>query len=107
VEVIQEFQTWRRIRDSDGTTGWVYQGMLSGRRTVVVLPWDAKAAEKPKAELYTRESASSPLAALVEAGAVGSVRACDGTWCELTFGNHIGYMMQKKLWGVYPGEYVR
>ena len=36
VEITAEFENWRRIRDSDGTEGWVYHSLLSGRRTGVV-----------------------------------------------------------------------
>ena len=32
VEIIQEFDTWRKIRDVDGSEGWVHQNMLSGSR---------------------------------------------------------------------------
>ncbi len=30
VEIIGEFETWRRIRDSEGTEGWVLHSLLSG-----------------------------------------------------------------------------
>src|SRR5882724_5323489 len=36
VEITAESENWRRIRDSEGTEGWVYHSMLSGRRTGVV-----------------------------------------------------------------------
>ena len=39
VEIIAEFETWRRIRDSEGTEGWVLHSLLSGRRTALVTPW--------------------------------------------------------------------
>ena len=39
IEVIQEYDTWRRIRDSDGAVGWVFNSLLSGKRTAVVTPW--------------------------------------------------------------------
>ena len=42
VEVIGEFEGWRQVRDSEGTTGWVLQGLVSGRRTALVLPWEVK-----------------------------------------------------------------
>src|SRR5262245_17299828 len=32
VEIIQEFDTWRKIRDFDGSEGWVHQNLLSGNR---------------------------------------------------------------------------
>src|SRR6516225_828217 len=41
VEVIREFDGWRQVRDSEGTTGWVLASLWSGRRTAVVLPWEA------------------------------------------------------------------
>jgi SH3-like domain-containing protein len=36
VEVVDEFESWRRIRDWEGTLGWVHQSMLRGRRTALV-----------------------------------------------------------------------
>ena len=40
VEVIQEFDRWRRVRDADGATGWVLHSLLSAKRTAVIAPWD-------------------------------------------------------------------
>ena len=37
VEVIAEFEAWRKIRDWQGTEGWVHQSMLTGRRMMVVM----------------------------------------------------------------------
>jgi len=42
VEVVKEFESWRQVRDAEGTTGWVLGTMLSGRRTAVILPWEVK-----------------------------------------------------------------
>ena len=28
-----------RVRDAEGTEGWIYQSLLSGRRTAVIAPW--------------------------------------------------------------------
>ena len=33
MEIIQEYDNWRRVRDSDGAEGWINQSLLSGRRT--------------------------------------------------------------------------
>src|SRR5215471_15023976 len=45
VEVLKEFEGWRQIRDSEGTTGWVLGSMLSGRRTAILRPWDIKSGQ--------------------------------------------------------------
>ena len=39
VEIVAEFDNWRRVRDAEGTEGWVYGALLTGRRTGVVAPW--------------------------------------------------------------------
>ena len=39
VEIIQEYDNWRRIRDAEGSEGWVNQALLSGDRTAVAAPW--------------------------------------------------------------------
>ena len=38
VEITAEFENWRRIRDWEGSEGWVYHSLLSGRRTALVMP---------------------------------------------------------------------
>ena len=40
VEITQEFDNWRKIRDSEGSEGWVFHSLLSGKRTALVAPWD-------------------------------------------------------------------
>lgn len=111
VEIIGEFETWRRIRDSEGTEGWVLHSLLSGRRTSVVTapPRGDKAAPVP---LYTRADPTSGEEALLQAGVIGSVKSCTGTWCRLVValperrGDVDGYVRQDRLWGVYPNERV-
>ena len=39
VEIIAESENWRKIRDSEGTEGWILQSMLTGRRTAYVAKW--------------------------------------------------------------------
>ncbi len=36
VEITAEFAIWRKVRDSEGTEGWVLHTLLSGRRTGLV-----------------------------------------------------------------------
>jgi SH3-like domain-containing protein len=108
LEVLREVEAWRQVRDAEGTTGWVLQTMLSGRRTVLIMPWDLKLGEQPP-EIELRQSAAdaSPPIAKIEAGVIGGVRSCDKRWCQITVGDFKGYIEQKKLWGVYDGEIVK
>jgi SH3-like domain-containing protein len=102
VEIIAEFENWRRIRDSDGEEGWVYQSMLSGKRTAVVAPWRKDDA----LPLYTGPEAGSSLVAKLRPGVVSTIEKCTGSWCDISAGGYEGWMEQPMLWGVYPGEEV-
>jgi SH3-like domain-containing protein len=103
VEVIAEFESWRQIRDSDGGTGWVAAALLSARRTAAVVPW---VKERSSFSLTASKGGGSE-AARVEPGAIVDIQACDGEACEVFAGNQKGWIAQKNLWGVYPGETVK
>ena len=108
LEVIKEFEGWRQVRDADGADGWVLQSFLSGRRTALVLPWDAKpGAHPPKVALRDNDSSRARPVAMVEAGVIANIASCDGSWCHVSIDRFRGYIEQKKLWGVYEGEVIK
>jgi SH3-like domain-containing protein len=107
VEIIAEFDNWRRIRDPEGADGWVWHSLLSGRRTAIVSPWDRGAGEPMP--LFERPDESSRVVARVEPGVVASVSRCGVDWCRLTVAldgrrEVSGFISQERLWGVYPDE---
>jgi SH3-like domain-containing protein len=102
VEITAEFENWRRIRDSDGEEGWVYQSMLSGKRMALVAPWRKKQA----VPMYVSPDESAGLVAVVKAGVVASLEDCTGNWCRLSASGYEGWIAQAMIWGAYPGEQV-
>ena len=107
VEIIKEFEHWRQIRDSDGSTGWILRTLLSRRRTALVLPWEVTA-DGPRKQVALRKRASTNAESIVrlEVGVITNISSCDGTWCQVIIDKYRGYMPQKFLWGVYAGEVV-
>jgi SH3-like domain-containing protein len=106
VEVIAEFENWRRVRDSEGADGWVFHSLLSGRRTVLVSPWSKGKQSPVSIPLHESRSARSGVVAQLQPGVLGDLVECDGSWCELSVGDYSGYVQQEKLWGVYRDEKV-
>jgi SH3-like domain-containing protein len=102
VEIVAEYDNWRRIRDSDGEEGWILQSMLAGKRTAVVAPWRAQ----QLTALHASADRQSGIVANLQAGAMSDIASCDGKWCEISAGGYKGYVEQEMLWGVYPGEQV-
>ncbi len=103
VEIVQEYDNWRRIRDSDGTEGWVLQTLLSGKRAGLAAPWGKQGGGEP-VPLFTRAEESASLAARLEPGVLGKVTACDGNWCKFEASGYDGFVRQTDIWGAYPGE---
>ncbi|HYF53524.1 MAG TPA: SH3 domain-containing protein [Salinarimonas sp.] len=109
VEIVAEFETWRRIRDAEGTEGWVLHSLLSGRRTALVMPW-AKG-EVPPLTLHARADERAETVARLQPSVIVNVRGCSGVWCRVTVvlagaRDVEGFIRQDRLWGVYPNERV-
>ena len=107
VEVIKEYQGWRQIRDAEGGAGWVLGALLSGRRTALVLPWEQAGKTNAQTKLHQADSAKSRVLAFIQPGVLANIVSCTGTWCEVSIGDMRGFIEQKKLWGVYPGERLK
>lgn len=103
VEIIQEYDNWRRVRDAEGAEGWINQSLLSGNRTAVVAPWH-KGKDDVQVNLYGEANRAAAIRAYLEPGVIGSIQACNGEWCEMDFAGHRGWIEQAQVWGAYPGE---
>ncbi len=104
MEIIQEYDNWRKVRDADGTEGWVNQSLLSGKRTAIVTPWQR--GKDARIALRNEPRDDGRLVAEVEPGVIGTIRACNGNWCEMEFSGTRGWVNQQQVWGAYPGETV-
>lgn len=103
VEIIQEYDNWRRIRDADGTEGWVYQSLLAGKRTAIIAPWEQNKTGV-LIDLYASASDTARVLARVEPGVISSIRECTGQWCQLDIKGTRGWIRQAQIWGAYPDE---
>ncbi len=99
VEVIDEFETWRRIRDHDGTTGWIHQSMLDGRRSVLVTGEVRVLRRAPEA--------GATGVALLEEGVIARLEGCDGDWCRVSVDRFGGWLRRGEVFGLYPEETLR
>ena len=105
MEVVQEYDTWRKVRDAEGAEGWVNQSLLSGKRTAIVAPWQRDKGSPIK--LLDDPDKDASVTALIEPGVMGTIKSCDGDWCEMTLGGHTGWLSQSVVWGAYPGEKIK
>ncbi len=101
VEIIAEFDTWRRIKDPAGTEGWVHSSMISGKRTAMVT------GEAVRPLLRTMDGKPDTVAS-VEPGVIVAVEKCPqgAALCRVDAGGAVGWISRDALWGVYPAEVI-
>lgn len=96
VEIIQEFDQWRQIKDSEGTTGWVHKQMLQGKRTAVVVGKVAVLRRAP-------DAAANPVLR-AEPGVVGKLLSCEEKWCRVQISGRKAWIAKTSIFGVYKKE---
>jgi SH3-like domain-containing protein len=97
VEVIDEFDTWRQIRDFEGTEGWVHQSMIDGQRTFLIVNDEQKIVMTPEDHAKT--------AARLQKGVVGEIQECDASgWCLVSVKGYRGWIRHADFWGSLDGE---
>ena len=96
VEIVAEYENWRKIRDWQGASGWVHQSLLSGKRSFIV---SSKAAS-----LHKTPATSADIVARLEPEVMGEIRSCTGDWCRVRVSNVSGWIQRTGMWGVYKSE---
>ena len=99
VEVVDEFDVWRKIRDSEGTEGWVHETFLQSRRSVMVTG-GTRALKRSNRE-------DSETVAMAEPGVIGRLAECREAWCRVEIAGTRGWLKRSDFWGVYPEETVK
>ena len=97
VEIVAEYDQWRKIQDIDGTIGWVHRVMLSGQRMVLIGGVDVVIGYDDPGEL------SQPVFQ-AEPGVQGRLLRCEDDWCRIDVAGSKGWLPMENLWGVYPSD---
>jgi SH3-like domain-containing protein len=91
VEVTAEYDIWRRVRDHEGSSGWVHGSMLSGRRTVTI--------QNGIQTLYYKPDLQSRPVMRAEADVIAELRRCQPGWCEIQIDGKRGWIKISGIWG--------
>ena len=99
VEVVEEYDLWRKIRDVEGTSGWVHKTMLEGKRSVIIKGKEAhivRIEPEPKAKPILK---AEPMVA-------ARLMECQPEWCRIQISGRKGWIEKQYLWGVYADEII-
>ena len=96
VEIVDEFEDWRRVRDHDGTMGWVHRFMLISRRTVLVTGETRMLRRKPEPD--------APGLVYLQAGVIADLKDCERAWCRIEAEGFDGWLRRSEVFGTAASD---
>jgi SH3-like domain-containing protein len=97
VQVVQIYGDWRRVKEVDGTEGWMLSTLLSAKRTAMVVG-------QVPAAMHAAPEDGAAINWQAEPGVVGKLPSCSGRFCLFDVGGKKGYIRADQIWGASPGE---
>jgi len=99
VEVIAEFEQWRKVKDMQGDEGWIHRSQLTNKRNVVITGEVTQV-------IHKYSSPDSLPVARAEPGVVAELLSCNQGACRVRAEGYRGWVRRENLWGIYPEEIV-
>lgn len=101
VEIISEFDLWRKVRDWEGSETWVHKSMLNNAR-------QAKIVAEGLTSVYAKPLTDAKIIANVEKEVIGKIQKCPEPkeFCLIKFDGAEGWVKRSALFGVYPDETI-
>jgi SH3-like domain-containing protein len=96
VEIFDQWDTWRRIRDYQGVVGWVSVNLLTSKRTAIVV--------ETRRTLHESPNETARAVAYLDPGVIGRIEECNGDWCHLEGKGFEGWLKRTEIWGVGATE---
>ena len=91
VEILDESETWKKIKDFDNNSGWIHTSQLSKKKTAICI--------KNNSVLYKKPTIFSKPIAKLEIGRLVLIKKCKREWCKISSGNYVGWIFKNTLWG--------
>jgi len=98
VEIINEFEVWRKIRDFQGEIGWIHLSQLSRKRTLLTV--------KDNGVLFKEASVLSQPLIRIGIYETAVIKKCYSDWCKIEIQKYRGWIQKEYLWGVELKEII-
>jgi SH3-like domain-containing protein len=97
VEVIDEFDVWRKIKDYKNNYGWLHKSLIKGNRFVLTN-------EKKNLGLNIYNRPNSKIIGIIKKNNILELNKCLKDWCNISYNNFSGWIKKENIWGVYEKE---
>ena len=91
VVIIDQSETWRKIKDFENNSGWIHISQLSKKKSGINI--------KDNSIIYKKSTIYSKPLARLEIGRLVLILKCKKNWCKIKTGNYTGWVIKDYLWG--------
>ena len=89
--IIDKYDVWKKVRDIEGTEGWIHTSMISNKKTFI---------NNKEQNLLKYKDNINIVNAIVKKGVVGKIINCDEIFCKVKIKPYTGWVEKKYLWGI-------
>ena len=97
IQVIDEFDVWRKVQDHENNIGWIHKSLIKGER--FILTFDKNKKEK---KIYNRPNGK--LVGIIKSNNIINLENCLIDWCYISHNYISGWISKDFIWGVYKDE---
>ncbi len=98
VEVIEEYESYRKVRDWQGAEVWIFRPRLTNTRFVRI--------QQERSPMRVAPDPTAQVRAYLGEGLYGRIRQCQPGWCQIEAEHVRGWVATDALYGTYEGEII-
>ena len=97
LEIIDEFDVWRKSRDKEGNIGWVHKSLIKGDRYII-------SGSKLNTDINLFSRPSGQIVGIIEKNNILKLKSCNLKWCKVSKDSFNGWVLKEDIWGIYEDE---
>ena len=97
IEIIDEFDVWRKIQDHENNIGWIHKSLIKGDRFILTVNNN----ENVK-NIHNRPNGK--LIGIIKSNNILNLEICLIDWCYISYKETSGWISKDYIWGVYKDE---
>jgi len=97
IEITDEFDAWRKIKDYDNNIGWIHKSLIKGDRFII-----SGTKKTTSVNIYNRPRGK--IIGNIKKNNILNLKSCLINWCNVYNDEIAGWVSKNKIWGVYETE---
>ena len=98
LEIIDEFDVWRKSRDHEGNIGWIHKSLIKGDRFILI-NYDTNR------DTNLFNIPNGKIIGIIKKNNILDLNLCILNLCKVTQNKFSGWLLKKNIWGVYDSEF--